>query len=509
MLANRDGSDIGVVCTFKADVEVKVGSKLTLDSIIPLEKVPPIDDTKSFYFGADKRAAPGSKVLELAAMLRHQRQAAVFYLDSKGTKGYLVPVDTDQRALIHRVYPDAFRCCMVSDQAMAADHYNKTVRNKSERHLSQIFHLRNLNNWIKAVLIGEANSIVSRGWTAWAFQKAQTLDGLYSTRDANYPIRRKDLATSMPTAKEDILIAHLVSVRSKKPIDVLDFGCGKGGDIGKWLKCDVGIGRYVGIDIAKLSLENFAERVRENQKRDKIDRFICADMGEHDLDATELPTFLLSEMKWVNMKGSVNRNSSCDKFDVASSQFAMHYMFQTPERADHFFANMSRHLDIGGSFVATTMDCRVVADAVQRKEFGPNRAEDGTMVVLDRNGTDNIDPRVNKERKVQVTNEAGKVVMSLEFDRENWNRLLNFESGDDNHNSSFGIRYDFMLDDGIVNADSGESAAVKAPEWLVPMGKPMEDLAKKHDLELVFCQNFQGFVQSHLRQGNSHSSQYR
>ncbi|CAM9827871.1 unnamed protein product, partial [Ectocarpus fasciculatus] len=338
---------------------------------------------------------------------------------------------------------------------MAAAHYNTTVRNKSERHLSQIFHLRNLNNWVKSVLIGEANTIISNG------------------------------------------------VRSKKAIDVLDFGCGKGGDIGKWLKCEKGIGRYVGVDIAKVSLEDFADRVRENPKRDKIDRFICADMGVDDLDESELNTYVLAESAWKKIPRAVNRNSECDKFDVASCQFAMHYMFQTAERADHFFENLSRHLEIGGSFIATTMDSRVVADAVQRQEFGPNRSHDGTMVVLDRNGAENTEPRIGVERKVKVTNESGKVVMSLDFDKENWDRLINFDTngGEDEYNNSFGIRYEFMLDDGMTSADGGDSAAVKAPEWLVPLGRPLEELAKKHDLEVIYCQNFQGFVQSHLRKG--------
>lgn len=509
MLANRDGSEIGLVCTFKADVEVKVGSKLTLDSLIPIADVPTIDESKSLFIAADKRTKPDGAVLQLVAMLRATQQAAVFYIDSKGTKGYFIPINADQRLIIHKIYPDAFRCCLPSDQAMAALHYNKTVRIKSQRHLSQIFHLRNLNNWIKSVLIGEANTIISRGWTAWAFQKAQILEGLYSTKDANYPICIKDLAVTMPTNREDVMIAHLVSVRSKKVIDVLDFGCGKGGDIGKWLKCDQGIGRYVGVDIAKVSLEDFAERVATNAKKDKIDRFICADMGEDDLDASELLTYVLSESRWQKIVGGINRNCSCDKFDVVSCQFAMHYMFQTPERADHFFSNLSRHLEIGGSFIATTMDCRVVADAVQRKQFGPIRANDGSMVVLDCNGAENLFPQENRNKRIEVTTESGKVVMSLDFDRENWDRLLQYDVRDDSNRNAFGIRYDFMLDDGTAGVEGAETAAVKAPEWLVPLGKPLEDLARKHDLELIFCQNFQGFVQSHLRKGNVHSSQYK
>jgi SAM-dependent methyltransferase len=50
--------------------------------------------------------------------------------------------------------------------------------------------------------------------------------------------------------------------------------------------------------------------------------------------------------------------TSEDLFDVASCQFALHYMFQTIERADHFFSEVARHLKDKGLFIVTTMDCR-------------------------------------------------------------------------------------------------------------------------------------------------------
>ena len=46
------------------------------------------------------------------------------------------------------------------------------------------------------------------------------------------------------------------------PIRVIDFGCGKGGDLDKWVRGSQGeLESYVGIDIARGSLEDFAGRV--------------------------------------------------------------------------------------------------------------------------------------------------------------------------------------------------------------------------------------------------------
>lgn len=49
-----------------------------------------------------------------------------------------------------------------------------------------------------------------------------------------------------------------------------------------------------------------------------------------------------------------------DLFDVASMQFALHYMGQTEARMRRFMHEVSRHLRIGGIFIATTMDSRVL-----------------------------------------------------------------------------------------------------------------------------------------------------
>jgi hypothetical protein len=78
-------------------------------------------------------------------------------------------------------------------QAMA--HYDSTERDRSTRHLSRIFHMRNLNNCVKSAVIREAARLAL--------------------------VRREE--TALPTESPDA-------------ISVLDLACGKGGDMGKWRK---------------------------------------------------------------------------------------------------------------------------------------------------------------------------------------------------------------------------------------------------------------------------------
>ena len=59
---------------------------------------------------------------------------------------------------------------------------------------------------------------------------------------------------------------------------------------------------------------------------------------------------------------SVDTLTEDDQFDIASCQFAMHYMFQSKQKANHFFQQVSNHLKSGGELIAVTMDSRVIAE---------------------------------------------------------------------------------------------------------------------------------------------------
>ena len=84
-----------------------------------------------------------------------------------------------------------------AEQQAAASHYNDLKRERATRHVSHIFHMRNLNNFIKMEIIDKA-------------------------------MRQSKL--------------HYVNALGIVPkgVTVLDFGCGMGGDILKWLKNPVG-----------------------------------------------------------------------------------------------------------------------------------------------------------------------------------------------------------------------------------------------------------------------------
>ena len=237
-----------------------------------------------------------------------------------------------------------------------------------------------------------------------------------------------------------------------------------------------------------------------------------------------------------------------DQFDIASCQFAMHYMFQSAKQAHHFFAQIAAHLKPGGVFIATTMDCRVLAEALSEQLHGcfdESLQQDAANTLQSNENYAGIAPLktsasggeavetsadlfariremhqkhqgVNKDQVLSYINDVGGEVLHIKFDEEHVARLLRrnantsgvaptrisdpYESEDEappppeeDEESPYGIQYTFTLHDSL------EDAAVDAPEWVVPLGQTLRDLASAHGLRLLETQNFQDILSEMIK----------
>jgi hypothetical protein len=109
-------------------------------------------------------------------------------------------------------------------------HYNdREDRGREARQESRIFRLRKFNNWIKSVLI----------------------------------------AKFLPERTEE-------QVDEDRGLFVLDIGCGKGGDLGKWQKQSQ-VQAYVGVDVAEVSVMHAEQRASELRGRRFSTRFFAMD----------------------------------------------------------------------------------------------------------------------------------------------------------------------------------------------------------------------------------------
>ncbi|CAM9911415.1 unnamed protein product, partial [Hapterophycus canaliculatus] len=201
----------------------------------------------------------------------------------------------------------------LSAQAKAAAKYGEELRTESQQASSFIYHLKRFNNWVKATLISKAN---------------------------------KDIANA--------------------GLRVLDLACGKGGDLGKWAAHPDGVEKYVGSDIAFGSLEHLVERMAKSaEKNGRINwrkipvKLFEADLGRNDVQRDRVRVWENRGERPGEWDIRIPLNEG-DLYDVASMQFALHYMGQTEGRMRRFLHEVSRHLRVGGIFIATTMDSRVL-----------------------------------------------------------------------------------------------------------------------------------------------------
>jgi SAM-dependent methyltransferase len=274
---------------------------------------------------------------------------------------------------------------------------------------------------------------------------------------------------------------------------------------------NAGLKHYVGVDIAKGTLDDFVERIISMSKQggrsgilSVVHCLVAADLGAVgvSLNTTPLQTYSFTTRKWATtIPLPLNEAARNAQFDVASCQFAMHYMFETRARASRFFDEISRNLRAGGYFIATTMDSRVVADwALQQMTEGnsthPNKTDDEHEEELCIY-SDNV------ENTLLPESAGGDLVVRMKFEQSQWSRLVkrldgSRDSSEATEDDGFGVRYTFTLYDTPPSKESGASA-VDAPEWLVPLGQPLEDLAAENGMRVVMCMNFHDFITQNMR----------
>lgn len=325
----------------------------------------------------------------------------------------------------------SFKGTVNEDHTQAAQFYNQLQRNAtSDRADSLLFHLRAENNWVKSILIQE-----------------------YAKRN-------------------DI---------------VLDLACGKGGDLLKWIRR--GVKKYVGVDIAAQSLHDAVERYSGYKQRSVSTEVVLV---QGDLGVTSLLTD--NAECWDSSKGWHNDVPIAKRelFDVASMQFALHYMFGTEQRAFKCFQTLRDMLHEGGIFIATTVD--------------PNSVLHQYYQNLTHSTKDN-----HSDNVILIQDEKNRAFCTIRLDESTKAILLGQGESDASKlqesrgplGGSFGLRYHFTLRDEEDKDDQkGGKEAVDAPEYLIP-DDLLEHVAKSHGFEIILKQNFHNFINMNIAKNRS------
>lgn len=238
----------------------------------------------------------------------------------------------------------------VSD--VVRQHYNAVPQRGREwrKTDSKIKGLRSFNNWIKSAVI----------------QKYSPDEEFLSRKTG-----AKDWGADTASPAVD-----------GKKLLVLDMGCGKGGDLGKWQQAPQPVDLYVGLDPADISIDQARERysgMRQNRNprhrrgnplfhaefvtKDCFGEWlgdvpIIQDVG---IDAHVGPDANLMHARWGG-----------GGFDVVVSMFSMHYAFESEEKARQMLKNVAGSLKKGGRFIGVGPNSDVISAKVA--EFHAKRA---------------------------------------------------------------------------------------------------------------------------------------
>jgi hypothetical protein len=263
--------------------------------------------------------------------------------------------------------------------------------------------------------------------------------------------------------------------------------------------CLLGLARYVGVDIAKTSLVDFVDRLQSlpAASQSKIISLIELDMGDLNCSLTKssLNTYTVQTRRWSRIiPFPVLVDGRKLEFDIASCQFAVHYMFQTREKAKYFLCQINQQLAQHGVFVVTTVDSRVISSLVLKEVTDGVRAES-------KNGVKSLKIYSDLSTPASVTSDSdpGKdLVLELTFQQAMWDRMIQRSRTE---SDAFGIEYQFRLYDQPPSSDalSQQQAAVNAPEWLVPLGRELQDLTDECGLEIILCENFHQFIDQKMK----------
>jgi hypothetical protein len=181
----------------------------------------------------------------------------------------------------------------------------------------------------------------------------------------------------------------LIQGVSKKGNILIDFACGKAGDLPKWIAADLSF--VFGIDISADNIENrlngACTRYLNFRKTTKTMPYALFVNGNSSLNIRSGTNMFTDKANQITKSvfGSIGVDKSLgpavarqhgkahNGFDVSSCQFAMHYMFENKKTFYNFIQNIAECTKLYGYFIATCYDGRTIFNMLKKKEKGESR----------------------------------------------------------------------------------------------------------------------------------------
>lgn len=204
----------------------------------------------------------------------------------------------------------------------------------------------------------------------------------------------------------------LISGVSKPGDNLIDFACGKAGDLPKWIASKLSF--VFGIDISKDNLENRIDgacarflKMKKSYKNVPYALFVNGNSAYNIKDGSAM---LNEKAKQITAavfgRGSHDSEKigrgvarqygkGADGFNVSSCQFAIHYFFENPDTLKSFMKNITECTKHNGYFIGTCYDGKLVFNELKKVKTGDSIKiiDDGKKIweIIKGYGSDTFD----------------------------------------------------------------------------------------------------------------------
>ncbi|CUM65121.1 uncharacterized protein PRCAT00002748001 [Priceomyces carsonii] len=209
----------------------------------------------------------------------------------------------------------------------------------------------------------DINSIVRSHYNQRAYQAkhqgSRTQSPIYKLRNFNNAIKY-------------MLLGNFIVKVLDKPTVILDLCCGKGGDLNKYEF--VSIDQYIGIDISDASVKEGFSRYSKNKARFIPRNPSVKDSRRYNFEACfatgDCFQSTVPDILEPNFPGIMQ---SLFPVSTVSTQFSLHYSFESEDKVRGLLNNVSRSLRKGGTFIGTIPSSDFIRDKILRKELVDGR----------------------------------------------------------------------------------------------------------------------------------------
>lgn len=180
---------------------------------------------------------------------------------------------------------------------------------------------------------------------------------------------------------------RLILGAAKQGDTLIDFACGKAGDLPKWINAKLSF--VFGVDISKDNLENRIDgacaRFLTLKKTTKNMPYALFVNGNSAFNIKNGSAMLNEKAKQITAAVFGNGPKESEKigrgvarqygkgvdgFNVSSCQFAIHYFFETPDTLREFVKNVAECTKHNGYFIGTCYDGKIVFNELKKVKTG-------------------------------------------------------------------------------------------------------------------------------------------